>query len=131
MIRILIAMLAATALWSQEPSDYKMTTHQVAFLRRGPNFTQQSTPETKKLQEAHMAHIGAMAKTGKSNPRRTVLRWRRVARHVRIQGHRRRGEAIGRAGSHRESRTAVLECTPGFRREGIGITQPLKGEQKK
>ena len=65
MIRILIAMLAATALWSQESSDYKMTTYQVAFLRRGPNFTQQSTPETKKLQEAHMAHIGAMAKTGK------------------------------------------------------------------
>jgi uncharacterized protein YciI len=131
MTRILIAMLAATALWSQEPSDYKMTTYQVAFLRRGPNFTQQSTPETKKLQEAHMAHIGAMAKTGKL-----------ILAGPFSDGGELRGMFVFKATAEEAKQLAeqdptvkagrlVLEWHPWFSEEGIGITQPLKGEQKK
>lgn len=48
-----------------EPADESMTTYQVAFLKRGPAWTPQSTPETQKIQQGHMAHIGAMAKSGK------------------------------------------------------------------
>ena len=36
-----------------------------AFLKRGPKWTPESTPETKALQEAHMAHIQSMAASGK------------------------------------------------------------------
>jgi uncharacterized protein YciI len=36
-----------------------------AFLKRGPKWTPESTPETHALQAAHMAHIQSMAATGK------------------------------------------------------------------
>ena len=42
-----------------------MATYQVAFYRKGPNWTPGSTPELQKLQSEHMAHIGKMADTGK------------------------------------------------------------------
>lgn len=64
---ILIAALAlagpARAL--PAPDEYEMATYQVAFLRKGPSWTPADTPELKKLQEAHLAHIGKMADTGK------------------------------------------------------------------
>jgi uncharacterized protein YciI len=34
-------------------------------LRRGPKWSATPTPEEQKLQEAHRAHIGAMAESGK------------------------------------------------------------------
>lgn len=37
----------------------------LAFLKRGPKWTPESTPETNALQAAHMAHIQSMAATGK------------------------------------------------------------------
>ena len=40
-------------------------TYYFAFLKRGPKWTAESTPETASLQAAHMAHIQAMAATGK------------------------------------------------------------------
>jgi len=43
----------------------KMATYYFSFLRRGPKWTPEKTPETEKLQAAHMANINAMAKTGK------------------------------------------------------------------
>lgn len=43
----------------------KMSTYYFAFLRRGPKWTPEKTPETEKLQAAHMANINAMAATGK------------------------------------------------------------------
>ena len=46
-------------------NDYEMTTYQVAFLKRGPAWTPGDSPEHRKLQEAHMAHIRHMAETGK------------------------------------------------------------------
>ena len=73
MIRCLVTTFAvvavvASALSAQTQSgepEYTMTTYQVAFLNRGPSYTPQPTPETKAIQAGHMAHIGAMVKTGK------------------------------------------------------------------
>jgi uncharacterized protein YciI len=48
-----------------DPGGYEMTTYQVAFLRKGPAWTPGSTPESEKLQAAHLAHIGKMAEGGK------------------------------------------------------------------
>jgi uncharacterized protein YciI len=42
-----------------------MVTLQFAFLTRGPAWTPDQTPETAKIQEGHMAHIGRMAESGK------------------------------------------------------------------
>jgi uncharacterized protein YciI len=43
----------------------KTATYYLSFLRHGPRWTPEKTPETEKLQAAHMANINAMAKTGK------------------------------------------------------------------
>ncbi len=40
-------------------------TYYFAFLKRGPKWTPESTPETTALQAAHMANIQSMAATGK------------------------------------------------------------------
>jgi uncharacterized protein YciI len=40
-------------------------TYYFAFLKRGPKWTPEPTPDTNALQAAHMAHIQAMAATGK------------------------------------------------------------------
>ena len=46
--------------------DYEMTTYQVGFLRKGPNWTPVGdSSELKALQAAHLEHIGKMAETGK------------------------------------------------------------------
>ena len=42
-----------------------MRSYFLVLLRRGPTWTADKTPETKKLFEGHMANIEAMAKTGK------------------------------------------------------------------
>jgi uncharacterized protein YciI len=42
-----------------------MSTYYLAFLKRGPKWTGESTPETNALQEAHMANIRSMAAAGK------------------------------------------------------------------
>ena len=47
------------------PAQPKLTTYYFTFLRRGPKWTAEKTPETEKLQAAHMANINAMAQTGK------------------------------------------------------------------
>ena len=44
--------------------EYEMMTYYVAFLKRGPAWTPEQTDETRKIQEAHLAHIGAMAESG-------------------------------------------------------------------
>jgi uncharacterized protein YciI len=57
--------VAAALAQSPGAEDYEMTTYQVGFLRKGPNWTPGDTPELKALQAAHLAHIGKMAETGK------------------------------------------------------------------
>lgn len=43
---------------------YTMMTYYMAFLRKGPKWTPEPTPEVMKIQEAHMAHINKLAKEG-------------------------------------------------------------------
>jgi uncharacterized protein YciI len=47
------------------PGGYEMTTYYVGFLYRGPKWTPEETPETRKLQEGHMANILKMGAEGK------------------------------------------------------------------
>ena len=50
----------------EKPAPHmEMTTYYVGLLYRGPNSTSEVTPETRKIQEAHMAHIREMAQSGK------------------------------------------------------------------
>lgn len=56
---------AAKGIMKPPPQPIKMTTYYFAFLRRGSKWTPEQTPETEKLQAAHMANINAMAATGK------------------------------------------------------------------
>ena len=66
---VAVVLAAAASLLARtrgpEVAGYEMTTYQVGFLRKGPAFTPGETPELKKLQEAHLAHIQAMAASGK------------------------------------------------------------------
>jgi uncharacterized protein YciI len=56
---------AAKGIMKPPAQPMKQTTYYFSFLRRGPKWTPERTPETEKLQAAHMANINAMAKTGK------------------------------------------------------------------
>lgn len=56
---------AAKGIMKPPQQPLKMSTYYFAFLRRGPKWTPEKTPETEKLQAAHMANINAMAATGK------------------------------------------------------------------
>jgi uncharacterized protein YciI len=47
------------------PGGYEMTTYYVGFLYRGPKWTPEETPETRKIQEGHMANILKMGAEGK------------------------------------------------------------------
>ena len=56
---------AAKGIMKPPAQPLKMATYYFTFLRRGPKWTAEKTPETEKLQADHMANINAMAKTGK------------------------------------------------------------------
>jgi uncharacterized protein YciI len=56
---------AAKGIMKPPQPPIKMRTYYFTFLRRGPKWTAEKTPETAKIQEGHMANINAMAKTGK------------------------------------------------------------------
>jgi uncharacterized protein YciI len=59
-----VAILSFILLFSSaQTSDLEK--YQFGFLKRGPKWTAESTPETKKIQEGHMANINRMAKAGK------------------------------------------------------------------
>ena len=45
--------------------ELKMRSYFLVLLRRGPAWTAERTPETKRLFEGHMANIEAMGKSGK------------------------------------------------------------------
>ena len=43
------------------PAKFEMQTYQLVLLRRGPAWTPEETPDTKRIFERHMANIQAMA----------------------------------------------------------------------
>jgi uncharacterized protein YciI len=47
------------------PGGYEMTTYYVGFLLRGPKWTSERTPETDRIQAAHLANIQKLAQEGK------------------------------------------------------------------
>lgn len=58
---------AAPPAAAQKPSQahYEMATYYLVLLYRGPKSTGEQTPETQRIQEAHMANIGRMSDEGK------------------------------------------------------------------
>jgi uncharacterized protein YciI len=67
---ILLAAIAAiggfrTGAFAEEVGGFEMTTYYVGFLYRGAKWTPEVTPETTRIQEAHMANIQRMAAEGK------------------------------------------------------------------
>jgi uncharacterized protein len=129
---IVCNIIAASSAWSQnEPAADTMMVYQVAFLKRGPNWTPQSTPESQKMQQAHMAHISAMAKTGKlilagpfadSGPLRGMFVFKATADEAKELAEQDPTVKAGRL---------VLEWHPWYSSKGIGIVTEPKGEKKK
>jgi uncharacterized protein YciI len=56
---------AARGIMKKPESHSQFSIYHVAFLSRGPKWTPEETPETTKLQAAHMANIQKMAAAGK------------------------------------------------------------------
>ena len=118
-------------LGQNEPAADTMMVYQVAFLKRGPNWTAESTPESQKLQQAHMAHINAMAKTGKlilagpfadSGPLSGIFVFKATAEEAKELAEQDPTVKAGRL---------VLEWHPWYSSKGIGIIPESKGEKKK
>jgi len=66
-IVVAVLFLAVTTAASQRyPAPADMQTIHIALLYRGPSATKESTPETQKIQEAHLAHITKLAKAGQA-----------------------------------------------------------------
>jgi len=67
--RLALAMLASVTLTAPAlaalPDFGPMRPFQIAFIRRGPTWTPQRTPQTDSLQVGHMKNIGRMADAGK------------------------------------------------------------------
>ncbi|HYV05878.1 MAG TPA: YciI family protein [Blastocatellia bacterium] len=60
-----IQWFAAKNIMKKTDPPITPVTYYFAFLKRGPKWTPESTPETQALQNAHMAHIQSMAASGK------------------------------------------------------------------
>jgi uncharacterized protein len=50
---------------AKAPEKFAMHTYIMGFLRRGPAWSAEKTPEVMRISEGHMAHIRAMGTTGK------------------------------------------------------------------
>lgn len=126
LLALALALACSSAL-AQEP-EYEMTTYQVAFLKSAPTRPQLPKEEAAKIQAAHMAHIGAMAKSGKlilAGPfaDRGALRGMFVFACTEAEA-----KQLGEADPAVKAGLLVLEWHPWYSAKGIGI---LKGEQKK
>ena len=62
-VLLLAFFLAAPAAAAEMPPN--MTTYFFGVLMKGPKWSAEDTPERTKIQEGHMAHLGAMWKAGK------------------------------------------------------------------
>lgn len=50
---------------AKAPEKFEMRTYIMGFLRRGPAWSAERTPEVMRISEGHMAHIRAMGAAGK------------------------------------------------------------------
>jgi uncharacterized protein YciI len=62
---VALLFICGSLLAETSPGGYEMTTYYMVFLRKGPNWTATSTPETKEIQQAHLANIVRLQKEGK------------------------------------------------------------------
>lgn len=62
---LLVAFAAAAQSPDVGPGGWEMTTYYVGFLYRGARWSPGETPESRKLQEEHMANIRRMGEAGK------------------------------------------------------------------
>jgi len=62
---LLVAFAGAAQSPDVGPGGWEMTTYYVGFLYRGALWTPGETPESRKLQEEHMANIRRMGEAGK------------------------------------------------------------------
>jgi uncharacterized protein len=60
-----LLVLSSHSGFAQNKLKYEMTNYIVGFLHKGPKWTSESTDETKRIQQGHMANINKMAATGK------------------------------------------------------------------
>jgi uncharacterized protein YciI len=71
LVRVLAVLFVASSSSSASeepnvgPGGYEMTTYYVGFLYRGPKWTSEETPESRKVMEGHMANIQRMGASGK------------------------------------------------------------------
>ncbi len=105
-----------------KPPQFDHEQYQFGLLSRGPKWTPESTPETQKIQEGHMANINKMAKAGKL-----------FAAGPMLDNGDLRGIFIFRAASIEEARALAdedpaikagrlkLEILPWFGPKGIGV----------
>lgn len=49
---------------TEKAEKYSMRSYFMGFLKRGPNWTAERTPEIEEIGKGHMAHIGKMAAAG-------------------------------------------------------------------
>jgi uncharacterized protein YciI len=120
-----LAVAAAVSLSAQEPAARVEMDHYVmAFLKRGPKWTPEVTPETTKIQEGHMANIRRMAASGKlilagpfedDTELRGVFLFRCSMEEARKEAAQDPAVKAGRL---------VLEFHPWFAPKGIGIVPP-------
>ena len=64
-ILVLVPLVAAEQHYRNEPDPATMTTYYFGLLRRGAASTGEQTPETERLQKAHLANITRLAESGK------------------------------------------------------------------
>lgn len=100
---LLVAFAAAAQSPDAGPGGWEMTTYYVGFLYRGARWTPGETPESRKLQEEHMANIRRMGEAGKLV----------IAGPFTDDGEL-RGLYVFRAGSAEEAR-ALVESDPAVR----------------
>lgn len=67
--RFALAAMLCGVLWAADEKkpepQYEMRRYVIGILRRGPKWTAEQTPETKTIQDGHMANIRKMAAAGK------------------------------------------------------------------